>query len=258
MKIEIVTLFPEYFASPLASSMVGRAAARGYAEYRVHDLRAFATDRHHSVDDSPYGGGGGMVMKPEPVYRAWEELGLSSGHCVYLTADGMVFDQDAAIRLSRESRLVLLCGHYKGVDERIRADLIDEELSIGDYVLTGGEPAACVVLDAVVRLIPGVLGDFSSALGDSFQDGLLDCPWYTRPEEFAGRRVPGVLLEGNHEKVGAWRRRQQLRRTFERRPELLGSAALEADEEEAVAAWRREAEQELSQPETQPHSSRKR
>jgi len=238
MRIDIVTAFPAYFASPLATSMVGRAARLGLVEYAVHDLRAYAADRHRTVDDAPYGGGGGMVLRPEPVHEAWRALGLAAGHCVYLTADGALFSQDMAVRLSRQQRLVLLCGHYKGIDERIRARLIDEEISVGDYVLTGGEPAACVVLDAVVRLIPGVLGDFSSALDDSFQEGLLDCPWYTRPAVYEGQAVPEVLLSGDHEQVRAWRRQQALRRTFERRPELLARAPLDEVEERLVARWR--------------------
>jgi len=176
------------------------------------------------------------------VFQAWEALGLAAAHCVYLTADGAVLTQDAAVRLSRLPRLVLLCGHYKGIDERIRGRLIDEEISIGDYVLTGGEPAACVVLDAVVRLLPGVLGDFESALEDSFQDGVLDCPWYTRPAEYDGQAVPQVLRDGDHRQVRAWRRRQALRRTFGRRPELLARAALDDEEERLVARWRQEAQ----------------
>jgi tRNA (guanine37-N1)-methyltransferase len=241
MRIEIITVFPEYFASPLRASMVARAAGKGLVEYVVHDLRDHATGRHRSVDDTPYGGGGGMVFRPEPVFRAWQALELGQAHCVYLTADGAAFTQDTAVRLSRLPRLALLCGHYKGIDERIRTRLIDEEISIGDYVLTGGEPAACVVLDAVVRLIPGVLGDFGSALEDSFQDWLLDCPWYTRPAQFDGQTVPQVLRDGDHRQVRAWRRRQALQRTFERRPELLDRAPLDEDEERLVADWRRTA-----------------
>jgi tRNA (guanine37-N1)-methyltransferase len=240
MRIEIVTVFPDYFASPLSTSMVARATRNGYASIVVHDLREYATDPHRSVDDTPYGGGGGMVISPEPVHRAWEALDLASAHCVYLSADGEVFDQQTAVKLSRLDRLVLLCGHYKGIDERIRTSLIDQELSVGDYVLTGGEPAAGVVVDAVVRLLPGVLGNFSSALEDSFQEMVLDCPWYTRPAEFSGQRVPDVLLSGHHEKVGAWRRRQALRRTFERRPELLEQAPLDDEEQLLIAEWRRQ------------------
>jgi tRNA (guanine37-N1)-methyltransferase len=173
------------------------------------------------------------------VARAWEALELARARCIYLRAAGAPIDQRLAIELSLAPHLVLLCGHYKGVDERIRRRHIDQEISVGDYVLTGGEPAALVVLDAVVRLIPGVLGNFSSALEDSFQEELLDCPWYTRPAVFAGEAVPQVLLSGNHQQVHAWRRRQALRRTFERRPDLLARAALDEEEQRLVAEWRR-------------------
>lgn len=239
MKIEVVTLFPEFFTSPLATSMVARACSQDLVQIGVHDLRAFAEDRHHTVDDTPYGGGGGMVIKPEPVARAWEALELARARCIYLSADGAPFDQRLAVELSLAPHLVLLCGHYKGVDERIRRRHIDQEISVGDYVLTGGEPAALVVLDAVVRLIPGVLGNFSSALEDSFQENLLDCPWYTRPAVFDGEAVPQVLLSGDHQQVRAWRRGQALRRTFERRPDLLARAALDEEEQRLVAEWRR-------------------
>jgi tRNA (guanine37-N1)-methyltransferase len=253
MRIDIVTIFPGYFTAPFETSMVGRACDHGHAQIAIHDLRAFATDRHHSVDDTPYGGGGGMVFRPDPVFRAWDELDLASGHCVYLAADGEVFDQSMAVRLSRLDRLVLLCGHYKGVDERIRTTLIDQEISVGDFVLTGGEPAACIVVDAVVRLLPGVLGNFSSALDDSFQEMLLDCPWYTRPAVYDGQKAPDVLLSGNHERVRAWRRRQALERTYRRRPELLDQAILDEEEEELVAAWRR-ADRRANSQETGPNN----
>lgn len=251
MRIDIVSAFPEFFSSPLETSIVARARTSGYAQIAVHDLRDFTADRHRTVDDAPYGGGGGMVFRPEPVFRAWRQLGLSTAHCVYLSADGEMFDQRLAIRFSRLSRLVLLCGHYRGIDERIRQRCIDQEISVGDFVLTGGEPAALVIVDAVVRLIPGVLGNFSSALEDSFQEMVLDCPWYTRPADFEGQKVPDVLLSGDHGEVSAWRRRQALRRTFERRPELLDQAVLDEDEEKLVEQWRREkatADSEEAQP----------
>ena len=193
MRIDVVTIFPEFFRTPMETSMLQRAVAAGHAEIRVHDLRQYAADRHRTVDDTPFGGGGGMVMKPEPVAAAWESLDLARGHCVYLTADGEPLNQPLAELLSLELQLVLLCGHYKGFDERARR-FVDREVSIGDYVLTGGEPAALVLIDAVVRLIPGVLGNFTSALSDSFHDGLLDCPWYTRPAEFRGVGVPPCCL----------------------------------------------------------------
>ncbi|MFH1569871.1 MAG: tRNA (guanosine(37)-N1)-methyltransferase TrmD [Gemmatimonadota bacterium] len=242
MRIDVVTIFPGFFDSPLASSMLARAASKGLVEFAVHDLRGFAADRHRTVDDTPFGGGGGMVIKPEPVAAAWQALDLGRGHCIYLTADGRPLTQAIAARLSLEQHLVLLCGHYKGLDERARCRVADEELSIGDYVLTGGEPAALVVIDAVVRLIPGVLGNFGSALEDSFQEDLLDCPWYTRPAEFDGETVPEVLLGGNHGEVQAWRRRAALRRTFERRPELLPEADLSDEERRLVEAWSRQTE----------------
>ncbi|MDE2813922.1 MAG: tRNA (guanosine(37)-N1)-methyltransferase TrmD [Gemmatimonadota bacterium] len=237
MKIDIVTLFPDFFASPLATSMMARAIAQGLLTVETHDPRDCATDKHRTVDDAPYGGGGGMVLKPEPVYQLWQERGLAAGRCIYLTADGQPLNQALAVELALEERLVLLCGHYKGVDERIRTELIDREISIGDYVLTGGEPAALVLIDAVARLIPNVLGNFSSALDDSFQEAVLDCPWYTRPIEFRGQRVPDALLSGDHERIEHWRRRQALRRTFARRPDLLQQIELDEEEQQLIAAW---------------------
>lgn len=240
MKIDIVTLFPDFFASPLATSMMARAIAQGLLTVETHDPRDCATDKHRTVDDAPYGGGGGMVLKPKPVYQLWQERGLAAGRCIYLTADGQPFNQALAVELALEERLVLLCGHYKGVDERIRTELIDREISIGDYVLTGGEPAALVLIDAVARLIPNVLGNFSSALDDSFQEAVLDCPWYTRPVEFRGQRVPDALLSGDHERIEHWRRRQALRRTFARRPDLLQQIELDEEEQQLIAAWRKQ------------------
>ena len=237
MRIDIVTLFPDFFASPLATSMMARAIARGLLTVETHDPRDCATDKHRTVDDAPYGGGGGMVLKPEPVYQLWQERGLAAGRCIYLTADGQPLNQALAVELALEDQLVLLCGHYKGVDERIRTGLIDREISIGDYVLTGGEPAALVLIDAVARLIPNVLGNFSSALDDSFQEAVLDCPWYTRPVEFRGQRVPAALLSGDHERIEHWRRRQALRRTFARRPDLLQQIELDEEEQQLIATW---------------------
>lgn len=237
MRIDVVTLFPEFFAAPLDCSILARARRQGLLEVAVHDLRDHTDDPHRTVDDTPYGGGGGMVLKPEPLRRAWEVLDLARGHSVYLTADGERLDQRLAVRLSLRPHLVLLCGHYKGVDERFRRQDIDQEISIGDYVLTGGEPAALVLIDAVTRLIPGVLGNFASALEDSFQEGLLDCPWYTRPVEALGERVPEVLVSGDHEEVSRWRRHEALRRTFERRPDLLPGADLDEEERALVARW---------------------
>ena len=240
MKIEIVTLFPSFFTSPLATSMVHRACRKGAVGFAIHDLRDFADQPRSNVDDTPYGGGGGMVIKPEPVARAWEELKLGSGHVIYLTADGEPLTQKLAVELSLLDHLVLLCGHYKGVDERVRQSHVNREVSIGDFVLTGGEPAALVLIDAVIRLIPGVLSDFSSALSDSFHDELLDCPWYTKPEEFGGEAVPSVLLSGDHTEIARWRRQQSLRRTYERRPDLLKSADLDEVEQRLIRDWSNE------------------
>ena len=225
MKIDIVTLFPDFFSSPLETSILARAVERQLLAFAIHDPRDCAIDKHRTVDDEPYGGGGGMVLKPEPVYRLWRERGL---------------DQALAVELSLKERLVLLCGHYKGVDERVRTGLIDREVSVGDYVLTGGEPAALVLIDAVMRLIPGVLGNFSSALDDSFQEAVLDCPWYTRPGTFEGASVPEVLLSGDHANVARWRRRQALRRTFERRPDLLEQSELDEEERALIADWQKQ------------------
>ncbi len=240
MKIEIVTLFPGFFTDPLSTSILGRAVTDGHVEVAVHDLRQYAMDRHGTVDDAPFGGGRGMLLKPEPVAACWDALQLSHGHSIYLSADGDRLDQALATRLSLHEHLVLLCGHYKGVDERARTRCIDQDVSIGDYILTGGEPAALVLIDAVVRLIPGVLGDFSSAMADSFHDdGLLDCPWYTRPARFEGQDVPQELLSGDHGRIDAWRRRQSLRRTFERRPDLLPGADLDDEERRLIDVWER-------------------
>jgi tRNA (guanine37-N1)-methyltransferase len=241
VRIDIVTLFPAFFEQTLSASILGRAARDGHVEYAVHDLRRWAVDRHGTVDDTPFGGGGGMLLKAEPVVACWHDLQLSRGHSIYLSADGERLDQALATKLSLMEHVVLLCGHYKGVDERARQRCIDREVSIGDYVLTGGEPAALVLIDAVVRLIPGVLGDFRSAMADSFHDdGLLDCPWYTRPAEFDGKGVPEELLSGDHARVDAWRRRQALRRTFERRPDLLETADLDDEERRLVDEWSRD------------------
>jgi len=225
MKIHIVTAFPRFFDSPLGESMMKRAGQRGIAEFHVHDLRDFTTDKHRSVDDYPYGGGPGMIMKPEPFFAAVEQIRtppeLSSTRVILTSPTGEKFSQKKANELSQEAALIFLCGHYKGVDERVHQHLATEELSIGDYVLTCGELPALVMIDAVVRLLPGVLGDLDSATGDSFQAGLLDYPHYTRPEEFRGWRVPDILLSGHHAKIAAWRRELAEARTRERRADLL-------------------------------------
>lgn len=235
MYIDILTIFPGMFPGPLGESILKRAQEKGLITLRVHDIRAFARDKHHMVDDYPFGGGPGMVMKPEPVFEAVEYV-LSlppegvKARVVLMTPQGRTFRQDVAVELAREERLVIVCGHYEGVDERIREALIDDEISIGDYVLTGGELAAMVVIDATARMIPGVLKEEESAIQESFYSGILDHPHYTRPREYRGMAVPEVLLSGNHAEIAKWRRRQALIRTFERRPDLLESAPLSAED----------------------------
>ena len=243
MKIDILTLFPELFASPFAESILGKAQERGLLSVKSHNLRNWAQGKHKITDDTPYGGGDGMVFKPEPIARALQDLRTQrpKARVVLMTPQGRTFSQQDAQRLSCEQGLILVCGRYEGVDERIRP-LVDEELSIGDFILTGGEPAAMVVVDAVARLIPGVLGSSGSAAGDSFSDGLLEYPQYTRPAEFEGQAVPDVLLSGNHAAIADWRRREQLRRTLERRPDLLDSAVLSDDDRVFVASLIRERE----------------
>ncbi len=208
---------------PLEESMLKKAKERGVVEIFVHDLREYAHDKHKTVDDSPYGGGAGMVLKPEPVFECVEKL-LSErtyDDVILLTADGETFNQATANELSLKQSLIFICGHYKGVDERIRERIVTRELSIGDYVLTGGEIAALAVIDSIVRLLPGALGDSESALNDSFQSGLLDSPQYTRPAEFMGMKVPQVLLSGDHEEVRKWREEMSVMRTTKRRPDLF-------------------------------------
>ena len=238
MRIDVLTLFPDAFAGPLQASILGRALAAGLATVELHDIRAYAHDKHQVVDDYAYGGGPGMVMKPEPLVEAIESVKAKaepSGRVVLLTPQGRVLNQAIVGELSLEPRLVLVCGHYEGVDERVREHLIDDEISIGDYVLTGGEYAAIVLIDAVVRHLPGTLGSADSLLEESHSDGLLEYPQYTRPAEFRGWRVPDILLSGNHGEIARWRRRQRIIRTAQRRPDLLEKANL-TDEERRLAA----------------------
>jgi len=221
LAINVVTLFPEWFTAPLAGSILGRAAAAGVARYRVVQLRKYTHDRHHTVDDAPYGGGAGMVLKPEPFFEAVEDIRPAAGTpVVLLSARGRPFTHRDAVRFAVATELTLLCGHYKDVDQRVADGLGAEELSIGDFVLSGGEPAALCVIDAVVRLLPGALGDHESAAGDSHYDGLLAPPSYTRPPMYRGLAVPEVLLSGDHEKIAAWRAAEAERLTRERRPDL--------------------------------------
>lgn len=223
MRIDIITLFPEMLRGPFDHSIVQRARQKGLLEIHLVQLRDFATDRHRTVDDYPYGGGGGMVLMPGPLAACLDHLLQQRRYddIIYLTPDGVLLNQALCNSLSLKQNLILICGHYKGIDERIREMYVTREISIGDYVLSGGELAAAVVVDSVARLIPGVLGDEASALFDSFQDGLLAPPVYTRPEDFRGHRVPEVLLSGNQKAIDAWRLQQSQQRTRQRRPDLL-------------------------------------
>jgi tRNA (guanine37-N1)-methyltransferase len=237
MRIDILTLFPEMFRGPFDESIMKRAMEAGLIEINVYNIRDYTHDRHHTVDDYPYGGGHGMVMKPEPLFEATEaivELDGRRGPVALLTPQGRTLDQAMASELAKKERLLLVCGHYEGVDERVHEHLITQEISIGDYVLSGGELPAMVVVDAVVRLIPGVLGSADSLVEESHSDGLLEYPQYTRPAEFRGWAVPEILLSGNHQEVKRWRRRQSVLRTAERRSDLLTKADL-TDEERRLA-----------------------
>ena len=238
MKIDILTIFPEMFAGPFDHSIVQKAQVAGVVAIQVHDLRNFADDKHHTIDDTPYGGGGGMVFRPEPLACALRSLvSAESPHrTIFLTPEGRPLTQRMANHLSLEPHLILLCGHYRGIDERVRTRFVNDEISIGDYVLSGGELPAMVLVDALVRLIPGAIGNFESAQADSFQEGVLDCPWYTRPRVFEGMSVPDVLVNGNHREIARWRRLQALRRTADRRPDILDREMLtEAEIEELEA-----------------------
>jgi tRNA (guanine37-N1)-methyltransferase len=233
MTFDIVTIFPGMVETPLREGILGRAIERGQIDVRVRDLRDYTDDRHRVVDDVPYGGGPGMVLKPEPLFRAVEAIAAERGRpdAVILTSpQGRRFDHREAQRLSRLGRVIVLCGRYEGIDERVREGLATEELSIGDFVLTGGELAALVIVDAVARLCPGVVGDDQSVAEDSFVRGLLDFPHYTRPADFRSMAVPPVLLSGHHAEIARWRRREALRRTLTRRPDLLEGATLDDDE----------------------------
>lgn len=222
MRIDIITGLPKLLESPLQESILKRAQEKKKVEIIVHDLRGFTHDKHKTIDDTPYGGGPGMVLKPEPMFECIESLTADRKYdeVIFLTPDGEPFNQRLANELSLKSNLILICGHYKGVDERVRKSLVTREISIGDYVLTGGELAAAVIVDAIVRLVPGVLNDSESALSDSFQDGLLGAPEYTRPAEYRGMKVPEVLLSGNHSEIQEWRQQERLERTKARRKDL--------------------------------------
>ena len=248
MDFDIISIFPDFFVGPLSHGMVFQAQKRGLIDVRIHDLRDFTTDRHKSVDDRPFGGGAGMVLKPEPLFRVIRKIQAEkteqSRKIILLTPQGKRFEQGMASEFSTLDQAVLICGRYEGVDERVTDCLVDEELSIGDYVLSGGELAACVFVDAVTRLLPGVLNNSSSTINESFAaieksqhpaDGrILDCPHYTRPEEFEGERVPEVLLCGDPKKVERWRRKKALEKTLKNRPDLLQYATLSEEDKQLL------------------------
>ncbi|MFZ5887350.1 MAG: tRNA (guanosine(37)-N1)-methyltransferase TrmD [Chloroflexota bacterium] len=253
MQFEVFTLLPEVFPSYLESSILKRAIQRGLLDVRLHNIRDYTHDKHHTTDDTPYGGGGGMVMKPEPIFEAVETvLGLaphptppepaSNIPIILLTPQGRVFNQRIAEELARCERIALLCGRYEGVDERVREHLVTDEISVGDYVLTGGELPALILIDAVSRLIPGVLGDPTGAEDDSHAMGLLEYPHYTKPAEFRGWKVPEILLSGDHGKIERWRREQALLRTFQKRPDMLEKANLSEQDKKFLETLKSKAE----------------
>lgn len=229
LRVDVITIFPDFFHGALDQGILNRARASGLVQVETHDLRRWATDKHHTVDDRPFGGGDGMVLKPDPIFAAVGDLTGASGRedyaegvrVILLSPQGRVFDQRVTEELSRASQLVLICGRYEGVDERVAEALVTDEISIGDYVLSGGEPAALVVIDAIVRLLPGALGSETSAVHESFSESLLDHPQYTRPPEIRGLRVPDILLTGNHAEIARWRRDQAIKKTQRNRPDLL-------------------------------------
>ncbi len=221
VRFDVVTIFPDMLSGFLGQSMLKRAGQSGLVEFRTINLRDFTTDAHRTTDDRPYGGGPGMVMKPEPVFKAVESVRMQDSRVLLMTPQGRRFDQDMAGELSEETHMVFICGHYEGVDERIREKLVTDEISIGDYILTNGVLAAAVIMDAVVRLIPGVLGDELSTSEESFSERLLEYPQYTRPPEFREMKVPDVLLSGNHEEIARWRRNEAVKNTMKKRPDLM-------------------------------------
>jgi len=252
MQFEVFTLLPEIFPSYLETSILKRARERGLIEVHLHNIRDHTRDKHHTTDDVPYGGGGGMVMKPEPVFEAIESvLGITPPHAppgagcpiILLTPQGRVFNQSIATELSQHPRIALLCGRYEGIDERIREHLVTDEVSIGDYVLTGGELPALILIDAVARLLPDVLGDPTGAEDDSHAMGLLEYPHYTRPPEFRGWNAPDILLSGDHAKINRWRREQALLRTFKKRPDMLEKADLSAADRKFIESLKSESDQ---------------
>lgn len=242
MRFDVFSLFPSVIQPYLQISILQRAIEKGLLEVHLHDIRSFTTDKHHITDDAPFGGGGGMVMKPEPIFTAVESVLGSPPTCpvILLTPQGRTYTQQVAAELARYPHLALLCGRYEGVDERVREHLVSDEISIGDYVLTGGELPALILIDSITRLIPGALGDPDGAQDDSFASGLLEYPHYTRPAEFRGWRVPEVLLSGNHADIARWRRQQALLRTWKRRPDLLEKTELSEADRRFLASLIRE------------------
>lgn len=232
IRFDILSIFPEMFVSPLNFSLLKKAQEKGLINIHLHDIRNWAYDRHKMTDDAPYGGGCGMVMKVEPVERALAEIksSVKEARVILMTPQGEPFNQKIAAQLSGEKQIIVICGRYEGVDERIRTHLVDREISIGDYILTGGELSALVLIDAVSRLIPGVLGNEQSPCNESFANGLLEYPQYTRPAEYKGWNVPEVLISGNHAEIELWRKREALRRTFKRRPDLFKKLTLSAED----------------------------
>jgi tRNA (guanine37-N1)-methyltransferase len=242
-RIDILTLFPEYFQGPFTVSMVKRALAKKAVDIRLHDLRKFTADKHHTADDVPYGGGAGMVMKPEPLLKALSAIkkGRKKVKTLFLSPQGKRLDHSMVLELSRERNLLLICGHYEGLDERVMKS-IDGEVSLGDFVMTGGEPAAAVIVDALVRFLPGVVGQRESVEKDSFFNGLLDYPHYTRPRFFKGMSVPEVLLSGNHARIERWRKKESLKNTLAKRPDLLARADLNEEDRKLLTEARKELE----------------
>ncbi len=248
MRIDILSLFPDMFKATLGQSIVGRAQEDGFLDIKVTDFRDYTTDKHNHVDDAPFGGGAGMLLQAQPIFDAMAAIEEETkdtypkGRVILLDPAGRRFDQAYASELAREEHMTFICGHYEGYDERIR-ELVTDEASLGDYVLTGGELAAMVMIDATARFVPGVLGNMASPMGDSFSNGLLEYPQYTRPADFRGRKVPEVLTSGNHQKIREWRLRESLRRTLERRPDLLKTAKLTREQELILQDLKLEAEE---------------
>ncbi len=235
MNFHILTLFPEMVIQGMNTSIIDRASQAGLLKVNADDIRDYSENKHHNVDDYPYGGGAGMLMQAQPVYRAWESVTARIGRkprCVYVTPQGRTFTQQMAKELAVEDELILLCGHYEGIDERVLEEIVTDYISIGDYVLTGGELPAMVIIDAVSRMVPGVLGNQESGSAESFEGNLLEYPQYSRPEEWRGKKVPQVLLSGHHKNIEIWRRQQAILRTRERRPDLLEKAVLTSQEQE--------------------------